>query len=399
MAFFSKTILKVGELNANGETLKITPARIKNWVKGFKQLRANGQHVPMHWDHGDSMADLMPLSAAEFKKRKRSAKNTVGELVGVTPSKDGKSIEFKMELFRKDAIDAAKSNKVFVSPVIADSWTDGGKNKYSDVVTHADLVDHPVDHRQGPFVCEEAGTLACAVRLSNGSPKVFFMASDEYKKDDEEEPKVTEMSDDEPGDSEPESETDTEVVEDTAPEEPSGRDAKVQRAVQSLAKFGVQLAEDTDSSNFFERLDAAVIALDAADSTDDVDEEPTESEPMVATMSLRERSLFNHTQKKYRESLDGELQNLLNTGRITPAEFKAKSAGVKTVKLSLDGDGNEKPTALSQFIESRKAVPAGTMWKPEERLTKLSLVEVEQPKTGAFTKQEEDEAVSFMLKK
>lgn len=166
-------MLRIGTHYSPDGTVDITPERLRHWANQFQRLKENRQVVPMDWDHADDARKAIPLSTDKWAKR-RSAKNTVGVLRDFKVNEDGKSATLTMNV-KNSAKESFDDNHVFVSPVIFDSWQDGQGNQYEDVITHVDVVNHPVDASQGPFEPCEPGAVACALRmgLQAGSPKTY----------------------------------------------------------------------------------------------------------------------------------------------------------------------------------------------------------------------------------
>jgi hypothetical protein len=181
MPHFKKSILRVGTHHSPDGPVRVTPKRLRHWARMHRSLRKNNQTVPVDWDHADDPTKAVPMSTGEFRRKRRSAKNTVGHLHDFRVSKDGQSAEITLDLHRKSAVEAAKKNSVFISPVIFEKWQDGGSNGYKDVITHVDFVNHPVDSSQSPFKSCKPNTIACAIRmgLDTGRPTIYRFAADE----------------------------------------------------------------------------------------------------------------------------------------------------------------------------------------------------------------------------
>lgn len=205
MSDFQKTILAVGTYESPDGIVEVTPARLRHWEKMHKALSDNRQVVPIDWDHADNPASATPLSVSEYKKR-RSAANTVGHMKDFKVASDGKSAEILLSIPDQQAAQKARDNLVFVSPVIFHDWKDGSGKSYNDVITHVDLVNHPVDHSQSGF--SAMSILRCG--LDQGRPQSFRLAmmDEEFDIDeddeDEDEEDVLMMGEDEEEDDEDE---------------------------------------------------------------------------------------------------------------------------------------------------------------------------------------------------
>jgi hypothetical protein len=187
---FKKAILAVGTYISPDRSVVVTPKRLKHWENQHKRLTAARQVVPAAWDHADDWEDMQPISMSAYLEQddRPTAKNTVGRMVDFKVAPDGRRAEILYEVRGRRGIEAVENNNVFVSPVILDEWQDGAGNKYRDVITHVDLVDHPVDHSQGPFIPVKGGDGAaalslagreyCGLRMAVGrsKPKMFRLA-------------------------------------------------------------------------------------------------------------------------------------------------------------------------------------------------------------------------------
>ena len=390
---FAKSMLKVGTYHSPDGTVNVTPRRLKHWAKNFKKLNAAQQVVPMHWDHGDDIDSLRPLSKSEYQQD-RSAGNTVGRMVGFDLAPDGRSAEVRFRTSCGKATRKVDEGDVYVSPVIMPRWRDGAGNNYSDLITHLDLVNHPVDHSQGP-ARRIQGTVACALRMGIGSKPLRLAGDyvDPDQKDDIEELDVdmdlgsddlpdtggddVEIVDIDGGDDidldagDDDLSLDDDIMADEPVEDLIEPDTTVGDLMLALADHGIILPEDTSDSNFMDRLRTALIATAASDGgtdplVDSLDSEDTiVADPQVATMSA-------FATKQYNAKLKRNIQVLLKTGRCTPAEAKEQLAKSKTMKLSLTRKGNPKANDVTKWIRSRADLPAGAVWSPRERLRRMS---------------------------
>ncbi len=182
---FTKAMLKVGEPmhSADGMVLT-TPERLKHFADQHKKLRSAGYAVPSRWEHADKTEDMLPLSREEYKG-KLDGRHAVGEMVDFKLAKDGQSAELTFDISDPRGIEQAEANRVKVSPIIAGWWKDGKGNTYTDVITHADLVERPVDHTQGPFVPVAEHTVALSLEKyipANVVRLAFGEDDDETKK-------------------------------------------------------------------------------------------------------------------------------------------------------------------------------------------------------------------------
>lgn len=388
MAKFIKSALKVGEtfIDGNGKPVPITAKRLSHFSKQFARLTGNKYNVPIDWDHGATLDALSPVLMSEQKKR-RSAKNTVGELDSFKLAADGQSAELTLKVSDPIAEGRAERNEVYISPVIMDKWNDGHGHEYSDVITHVDFVNHPVDHSQGPFkkVPEVApGTVALAIRM--GLDPVCTLMGDPPPPPD----------DDEDGDKDADKDgTDNEDEDDTEPGSDSTSPEQVRRLVEALKPHDLVLPDDTDATNILERLEVAlgVKAAIEGKGTEDPNDPAGGSDSQVKVtdpggfqgMSLdpRTKAAIAYAERQHQDSVKLRLKNLLDSGRCTPAEFQAKEPGIGVIKLSLGTDNKPEASKVEEWIDSREAVPAGTFWTDQERLSKVTQLSLVAPPAHA----------------
>lgn len=361
---FSKSILKVGTYHSPQGVVVVTPERLKHWETVTKQLQAVGYAIPSHFDHADDDELLQPLKMDVLEEGvERSAKATVGKLVDYKLAPDGQSAEIKLQTLTKTAQEAVESNAIFVSPVIYPEWKDGAGNKYHDVITSWDLVDHPVDYSQSSFVP--------ATRMGLETKKPFLLSvqmADENEQVDKGEETASENAQAQPDE--------------------GGSNAKLSGIISALAALKVILPEDTDGTNFIERLETGLLTAAAAtaaeeetkDEEEKIDTTPiTAADPQIATMSLRIKQLEDRAISQGRDQIKASLLSLLKSGRCTPVEHEQMSRKLTTVKMSLGADQTVSAGDVDVWLKSRVDVPEGTFWSDKQRTEaaaqKLSLVE------------------------
>lgn len=397
---FTKTILKVGTYHSPDGVVKVTPERLRHWAHEFRRLSDARQVVPIHWDHGNDLDSLQPVALDAYRRRERSARNSVGRMTDFRLSRNGRSAEVCFETLDSDATKKVDSNAVYVSPVIFPKWKDGAGNQYRDLITHLDLVNHPVDHSQSPARrVQDPPVIACALRMGL-RVKPFRLATEipnvdeEDQLDDEHQaaPPGSDAGDDSapvddlPGDEDAGGESDPSPIDDSEPE--SGV-PQVGDLMLALADHGIVLPHDTNDSNFLDRLRTALIAKTGANpgqdqagpggDTFDQTGETSVATPQIATMSLQARNALTFAGEQYRKTIKANLDYLLKTGRCSPAEHAQKSAGLSAVKLSLNSQGKPQSSPLTQWINSRKVLPKGACWSPTEKLRRMSATPVQHP--------------------
>lgn len=401
-------MLQVGEYHSPDGAVRVTPGRLRHWAKNFERLNKARQVVPMHWDHGSDVDSLRPLSQSEFHRNaSRSAKNSVGKLTDFKVSRDGKSAEITFQTLDNQATKKVASNAVYVSPVIFPKWKDGAGNQYRDLITHLDLVNHPVDHSQSLARQVEPEAITCCLRMGLKTKPFRLgntMADDDYKDDDEmleDEMLEDEMLD---GDIDIDAELDDDLGDDVDIDidlddddddfdqelEDLGMDSgeelelevaddgsQVGDLMLALADHDLVLPEDTTMENFMDRLRTALIAKKGNDTESSAGGDFDSGETIVADPQIATMSAFAN--KSYSSKLNQNLKALLKSGRCTPAEYRAKKKQASVVKLSLNAQGKPKKNLVSEWIKSRAQLPKGAVWSSREKLKRMSTVVAVQP--------------------
>lgn len=413
-----KEVLAVNDYESPDGTVRVTPERLRTWKRNFDFMKKRRQIIPSHWDHGD---DYTPKSVKEYKQS-LSAGTTVGRLADIEILPGGKRAKFILEYADKKAYERAKANLVGVSPVIMPSWRIGTGEVIEDCITAVDLVDHPVDYSQGPFVEAGAGSTAIAMSLRLGPSKVCLMAkkrtpvkkaaspkrmSAKQVAEAEEAKKRLRMSVDDDDDDDIDNDGDGAVDEDGEGTDEVGSQKDVDAVVEALKAMDIVLPEGTTKENFFERVHSALLTAaahrgeDEGDGTNN-DSGVVESAPPPAMMSMNHQDpAYVWAQQQYRDSLKAKLDHLVETGRATPAERDARIKQVNTVRLSLGKDQKPLKTLVEEFIESRQNVPPGTFWDVATRTKKMGLSVAPQPSQvgNELTDEEADKIVDSMFGK
>lgn len=377
MAKFKKAILKANRTyhSPDGQ-VRVTPERLKHWADSFNAMNADGLAVPVSWGHSDVPADSLPIKFASDGKKPRPPEGTVGYLHSVKLAPDGNSAQIELDIRGGANNEKVEQNLAFVSPVIRETFADGQGKRWTDVWGHMDLVQHPVDNTQTPFVKVKDYAIACALRmgLDDGKPVTYRMAEHE------------DMAD---ADSKGEGGS-----------EETGSD-RLKNVIEALAGMSIVLPDDTTAENFFERVESALLTAaamggrDVQTDTDDLEE----SRPEFAALGLEVKRWRGHADKEHREKVGTRLSVLLDKGQCTPAEYRQQEAALGSVRLSLDSQGNHQPARIESWIESREAVPSGTFWDAEKR-TRMSNLEVAphpQEVTGVETEESANEVADEVL--
>lgn len=345
-----KVMLRVGHnyKSPNGD-VPVTLDRLKHWASEHKRLIAAGYLPPMHYDHSDEHEMLVPITMDAFKERKsRSAQNSVGYLSEFNITDDGQAAELVYKVTEPKAEKQLRDNVVQVSPVILPSFRDGAGNEYTDLITHLDVVNYPVDYSQSKAQpAQESTAVVMAIRMG--------LDTEPYTHDAE-----------------------------------SGKanSANLSRVLKNLSMIELDLPEDTDVENFIERLDVALPVYIKSnplfESDDQGDDEKSgdtfgndNGERIVAEHEMATTmSLQKYADNQYRENQQSKLESMLKKGQMTPAEFKEQKATLGAIKLSLTDDGKPQSNSVSDFIKNREAVPAGTFWTDEQKAANVGSTDV-----------------------
>lgn len=386
---FTKAVLRVGEtMQSPDGAVPITAERLKNFAEQHTRLKSAGYVVPSRWEHADDTADMIPLAAEDLPKR-LDGRHAVGDMSEFKLAPDGQSAELTLAVSDKRAIEQCEANRVKVSPIIAAWWKDGRGNEYRDFLSHADLVERPVDYTQGPFVrqaeeAEKSGMIACSLEK-------YVRLADEFppkKKDGDGDGETGEGEEGAP----PEVEAPSEPAKNPDAPPKATDKTKAAAVLDGLATKGIILPSDFDFSgdSALDILLAAINSSVAADvkaeeskQQEQEEEQPeTVASPGYAAMSTETKAAVEYANRLHRERVKSDLDELLKTGRCKPCEVTERETALTAVRLSLDSTTST-PIAsdLEKWIESRKAVPAGTFWSDEQK-TKLSTEAAPPYKSG-----------------
>lgn len=432
MAHFRKSILQVGTYHSPDGVVHVTPDRLRHWEKQHQRLRRSNRVVPVDWDHEEHPEKAVPLSREQYDRR-RSAKNTVGELQSIKVSADGQRAEIVLRLEDEQAEQRAKANTVFVSPVIFDEWRDGRNQVYRDVITHVDMVNHPVDDSQTPFEQCQPGYVACAIRmaLSKNCYRMETKVVDDNDADDLDDlgGEMGEGMDDMPGDDMDADDSMAMGDDDLLGPDAEASGGLTQQVIANLQAAGIAPPEgvdaETDPAGFLLQLSAALrqkkMSEDGAESFGgDLDEgddlglddssggdmagqtQPGAAPggdgvsvvaPEYAAMSLQLKALQAEGDKRTRLSLQKRLNRCLKLGQVDPPTHKQLASKLSGVRMSLNSKGEVSKSELERRVEWHESLPRGAYWPAQQRLG-LDGAEVVQPDvTGVVSKAEAKKAV------
>ena len=372
MSVFRKQVLRVGSYRSPDGQIVVTPDRLRHWEKSFQNVKQAGYNVPVHFNHAkpNELDKLCPIKTDSDS----GAEDTVGHLEGFQVDPSGQSAVLTMSLKKPSAVESAASNVVYVSPVLWDEWTDGAAKTHRDIISSVDLVDYPVDYSQGPF--EPVKMSAATRNKKSKKPKIVrFSLSAEEPMDEDKTPETPE----------------TPAEEQTVPE----TNSVLSSVLAGLASMKVVLPGDTDTSNFLERLNVALMtkaAQDESENPNEVQEPESPAEPVspqIATMSARVKQLEDRIVTDERNAVKARLDEVLKSGRCTPAEHRVQSQAMSVQRMSLAKDGKVDSGEIGLWLQSREAIPEGSCWSKEEKIKRMS-TETPSPKTEWDTKEKPD---------
>jgi hypothetical protein len=354
-----------------------------HWAASVNRLVKDGFDIPMFWDHPEDPEKSQPVQ--RVGNRRRRAKGQAGWLTSARMEKDG-SLGLEFDIPESSAKQVSE-NLTKVSPVIWDELTDGKGQTHRNIIGAVDLVTHPVDTTQSDF--EPSETVACSLlrfSLNADKPSLYRLAEDD------------DMADEDIADDVVDEETD-EVTE----EEVADDGNRIRKVLDALAAMNIVLSEDTNAENLLEHLEQALLTA-AAMGSDEIATEGLEEAPAgeFAQLSLETQKWRKRADIEHRKSIAKRLSVLLESGRCTPAEAKAKTLVVPKIRLSLDANGKELPSQLESWLESREAVPAGTFWDSTKRTRMAGLKELPQPSWvhgDEETPEQAEEVANEMFKK
>ncbi len=386
MAKFKKQIIKTGIYRSPDGEVPVTPERIDHWCNQFKRMSINGLKIPIPWGHQQTS----PLTYEE--REYQESKFNAGFIEEMLKEKDDDGEDMLvavLDIPLKQDIEKIGTTIKEVSPQIESNFVDGKGKLWQDVITHLALVTLPVIPSQDNFKLVDDPLPANALRLNLKNRLRGIKMADKKCVDKE--------------------------------------------FLELLKKIGIVLPEDTDDSNFAERMKPAMLTLieqlDKFDTsmnadgktgtneedllkglTDDLTNKdapgatnpdemgknaPKEEVPPTMTLSLRDKEEFDKTKSELentkqklsltgnelesmrknlestkQQSMEIEVDSLLKTGRITPVIAQKLTAETKTYKLSLRSDGTEEPTAIRAQIDTFKLMPEGSAWSSND-VTKM----------------------------
>lgn len=230
----------------------VTPERIQHWANEGRRYLQNGNRLPGPWTHIDPQTGA-PIIVSANGVLPRSDLNggfwdrlytefdpvdglsLIGEIEGDGDLNDANTPAGKIGR-------TVKETSIFALP----EWTDGKGNTYRDVPLHIALVTHPIQPGQTNFESLPTGSLAIAMSnlvypLKMANPPSSIQGSTDppspYSSQGNNRPGQTGQ-----GGGDPNSPTSA----------ASGAD--INQVLAALRQCGIDLPDDTNPMNFFERL-------------------------------------------------------------------------------------------------------------------------------------------------
>ena len=370
---------------AGDAQLPVTPARLRHWEGQFKAMTAKGIGIPIGWDHSADPAKQMPVMLSSGKKR--TAKDGAGWLDNFEVAPDGNHAILTFDVRGKENIEKVEANIPQASPIIwkdLTNWKDGDGGEWNDVITCVDLVRQGVDHRQTPFEkVEDEQMVACSIAMGipDGPPQVFRMqADDEEGMADAKRKAITNGDNGDNGDEEGDDGSEEDASSEDNSVSDDGGQGRIKTVIDALAAMNVVLSADTNADNFLEHLEQALLTAAAMGGEGDMSNGQNTpangdvqlAQPQVAALSLENKRMNDFLSGNHRVGVMASLDECLGQGRCSPAEHAEHVKGVPAITLSLDDQGNHQLSAVEQFVEHRKQVPAGTFWDDKTRTAKMA---------------------------
>ena len=305
----------------------ITPDRIKHWISQFKKMAQAGLKIPAIWDHN---REAVPITAGA------SVKDGIG-FVEDLQEKDGKlflATDIPLEEDSKRVGTVVKE----VSPFIMRSFTDGLGRKWDDVIAHMGFVHHAVVPDQDNFEPVIGFSLFASDLVESYSGDIQM------------------------------AEHPTTPIKPAAPNEPSqdmpAKTASFADALNALREMGLDLPDDTNETNFSERILVAVRAIKGKKDTEP--EAPVSSEaptPVALStneMTDRERLYFSMASDAAAQGYKNRINQLVARKTITRDHAdKHLIPQLGGFQLSLSDSGEPIKGSLDAVLEALEALPAG----------------------------------------
>jgi len=299
---FRKEVIRDGTYKhpSAGWQVNVNPARRAKWAAVFDQMSKNGVAVPVPVSDDEDHHLVTP-------------KNNGGFVVGL--ENDGKSLFAVMEMVGKDNIDAASRNDVSV--FVEQGFKDGKGIDYGEAMTHVCLTPTPIVPGLEDFV-----PIAASM---TGNNLLTGAAAFSYDGAEQQAPHV---------------EQDTMI------------DLK---ALRTLLGAGEELTEENALTVLGERLEGDATKLNDL-TTAQVDLKAEFDQFKTDNPKDEKPVLDPDVEDDLAEGAQGKLDNLVATGKITPAVSEKLAASL------IGGEGKRNAFALSRKVSGMSRSIANTVF-------------------------------------
>ena len=363
---FKKPIVTTGVYTIPGDVprkVKINQDRLDNWKDQFDKMKEAGVSVPAPWNHSK---EALPMSVGNDGTLPRSDINagwwdklwvedgTLWGELDVPQSADAVKIGTNV-----------KETSIYVRP----DFEDGSGNKWQDSLMHIALVTHPIENGQGNFtpVGDESGL---AISMSHLT-EPLEMASPEKAEE--------QVSSNPVG---------------VSPDRENSQNG-VPALLEALRAVMIDLPEDTNDTNFMERLLVALRQKKASEHPEDksVSKPPEGAKEQPAPVAMSQENakeieassddkqleevvmshpkfqaaqktvnfLMGHIGNQHKEQLASRRDSLIAEGKITE-EYAAQhlNPSIDGFQMSFGEDGSVSECAAAQIMDALEAAPSLT---------------------------------------
>jgi hypothetical protein len=378
MARLEKLLLRTGIYQAPQGKLVASKDRMARWARRFKDMTAAGLKVPVAWGH---QPDAVPGDADDRAARQYYlSRFNAGYLEdlkfdpatgAMTISADcpGLEVDDKGNAVCWTRLPDGREVKTAVGEVSAAirPFRDGKGREWDDAVVHVAITPLPVFAGQTGFKALPGDGNTFTLSLADWSGAELSTEGDDMAED---------------------------KADDKAAGEEGGKGGDWKKVLEILAKHGLALPDDTDASNFEERLTVADTALQGGedkgaseeDDLDDFEEDDAaaagaepETRPVMLSLSTEKdpkvRKLLEGRQAEHKEKLLTRLRRLQKRG-MPPHEAAAYREQLAGYELSLDGDHEpvQKPVEFElsvwEKVLPKKALTEGYLRQRSERVVR-----------------------------
>jgi hypothetical protein len=363
---FKKPIVTTGVYTIPGDVprkVKINQERLAHWKAQFDKMKEAGVSVPAPWNHSK---EALPMSVGNDGTLPRSDINagwwdrlwvedgTLWGELDVPQSADAVKIGTNV-----------KETSIYVRP----DFEDGSGNKWQDSLMHIALVTHPIENGQGNFtpVGDESGL---AISMSHLT-EPLEMASPEKAEE--------QVSSNPVG---------------VSPDRENSQNG-VPALLEALRAVMIDLPEDTNDTNFMERLLVALRQKKASEHPEDksVSKPPEGAKEQPAPVAMSQENakeieassddkqleevvmshpkfqaaqktvnfLMGHIGNQHKEQLASRRDTLISEGKITE-EYAAQylNPSIDGFQMSFGEDGSVSECAAAQIMDALEAAPSLT---------------------------------------